>query len=467
MRIFAILFFAGFFSPVFAVVKSNIEFPVSNPEFKTANISISMIDLKTLKNIYSYRPDKLTIPASTLKVITTATALEILGADFRYQTKLAIQGDVVNGVLNGNIIIIGSGDPSLGSSRMGNENFLNEWVGAVRNAGINSIQGKIITDERCFDDEGVNPAWTWEDIGNYFAPGIYGIAYKDNTLKVKFNTGEPGSIAIISGTEPEISGLQIDTKLVSSPITFDSAWFYGAPKSNVRYVRGAIPMNKSNFIVKADIPDPGALLVADFTQLLQKSGIQIKSTTIKPGDKIQIFYTHLSPPLSELITEANRHSNNLYTEQIFKSLSCNEGKQASNNLSVAIIRNFWKSKGLDVSQLNQKDGSGLSPLNAVSADFLNSLMTWMYKNSKNKKAFFSSLSVSGKTGTLSGMFINTPLEGKVFGKSGTISKVRCYTGYIVTDKKEIVFTVMLNQFQGKSKDAAGVIENFLLNCSKF
>jgi D-alanyl-D-alanine carboxypeptidase/D-alanyl-D-alanine-endopeptidase (penicillin-binding protein 4) len=117
--------------------------------------------------------------------------------------------------------------------------------------------------------------------------------------------------------------------------------------------------------------------------------------------------------------------------------------------------------------LYQKDGSGLSPQNVVSADFLNSLMIWMYKNSKYKNEFINSLSVSGKTGTLSGMFIHTPLEGKVYGKSGTISKVRCYTGYIITEKKEFAFTVMVNQFQGKSKEIAGIIEKFLLNISKF
>jgi D-alanyl-D-alanine carboxypeptidase/D-alanyl-D-alanine-endopeptidase (penicillin-binding protein 4) len=467
MRVLLIFILAGFITPVLSVSNLKIDFPVSRPEFKTANISISVDDLKSSKKIYSYRSEKLTVPASTMKVITTATALEMLGPDFRYKTKLAIQGEVENGVLNGNIIIIGSGDPTLGSSRMGNENFLNEWVGAVRNAGINKISGKILTDESCFDDEGVNTAWTWEDIGNYFAPGIYGIAYKDNTLKVKFNTSEPGRIATITGTDPVIKELQIHNYLISSEINFDSAWFFGAPKQNIRYVRGAIPMHKTNYVVKADIPDPGALLMNDFTERLQKSGIIIQNMEIKLSRNPQIIHTHQSPTLSELITESNRHSNNFYTEQIFKSLSMNNCKPANNNLSVAVIRNFWKSKGLDISQLYQKDGSGLSPQNVVSADFLNSLMIWMYKNSKYKNEFINSLSVSGKTGTLSGMFIHTPLEGKVYGKSGTISKVRCYTGYIITEKKEFAFTVMVNQFQGKSKEIAGIIEKFLLNISKF
>lgn len=436
-------------------------------EFKSANISISIRDLKSNSEICNHRPDNLTIPASTMKVITTATALEILGPDFKFETRLSYSGFITKeGILKGNLYIQGGGDPTLGSSKLGNKDFLTSWVTAVQKCGIKKIEGNVIADESLFDDEGVNPKWTWEDIGNYYAPGIYALAYRDNTLQVTFKTGNAGTAAEIVSISPDIPGLVIDNKLMSSTINFDSAWFYGAPKSLHRTVRGAIPMNKSAFVVKADIPDPAGLLVTDFKSKLNESGIEINGNKEFFDAKKMIFYVHYSVPLASLITETNQKSNNLYAEQIFKSLSINSGQPAGNNSSLNIIRNYWKSKGLDIEQLAQADGSGLSPLNAVSASFMTGLLVYMYNKSPYKNEFINSLSVSGKSGTLSGMFVNTPLEGKVFGKSGTISKVRCYTGYIFTENKKLAFTCMVNNYRGKSADMAKRIEDLLLKITK-
>jgi D-alanyl-D-alanine carboxypeptidase/D-alanyl-D-alanine-endopeptidase (penicillin-binding protein 4) len=460
--------------PVFLIIVSEFisakTFSVINlnsNEFVSAGVSISVVNLQTGKVSFEFQPEKLIIPASTMKIVTTATALEKLGPAFQFSTKTGYCGIIEkDGLLKGNLIVVGSGDPTPGSSRLGDTAFLDKWVAAIQKAGIRKIEGNIIADEKSFDDEGVNPKWTWEDIGNYYAPGIYAIAYKDNTLHVSFKTGKAGTPAEITGIHPQIPGLVIENKLMSSTISFDSAWFYGAPKSNFRTVRGKIPMNSNNFVVKADIPDPAALLIVDLKLKLRDAGIEVLEHQTENTSKITEIYTHYSPPLQQLIAETNQKSNNLYAEQIFKSLSLSENAPASNVKSVEIIRNYWKSKGFNVNLLSQVDGSGLSPLNTVSASFMTNLLVYMYEKSQYKNEFIQSLSVSGKTGTLSGMFLNTPLEGKVYGKSGTISKVRCYTGYILTDEKKLAFTFMVNNYQGTSKNMAALFEDFLLKITK-
>ena len=450
---------------------------VKNSFLKNANISIMVKDMKTGRELHNYRANYATIPASTMKVVTTATALEIFGPDYRYETLLAYDGKIDEaGVLNGNLYIIGSGDPTLGSSKVGDQNFLSKWVTAIKAAGITKINGSIIPDESKFDNEGFNPKWTWDDIGNYYAPGIYALAYLDNSLRVTFKSGAIGTKPEIIDMTPTVNGLNIENNLLSTKISFDSAYFYGAPKSMNRSVRGEIPANKSNFVVRAELPDPGMSLAQDLHWMLAGQQIEVTAppTTLSASavtsetnmSARNPIYTHYSVPLIQIIKETNVKSNNFYAEQLFKSISLSKDPVATNKRSVEIIRSYWKSKGLDISQLFQHDGSGLSPADAVSADFYVELMTYMYQKSKYKSTFLSSLPIAGKTGTIAGILKNTSLEGKVFAKSGTIARVRSYTGYIIDEEKEWAFAIMVNNSNGSSWQTLSAIENFLIDISK-
>lgn len=454
------------------VAQNPIEKFINQPIFRHANISILVRDLETGKDIWEHRPFSATIPASTMKVITTATALELLGADYRYETQLSYDGNLgADGVLNGNLYITGSGDPTLGSSKMGDKDFLSKWVAAIKKAGIRQITGNIIGDESRFDNEGSNSKWTWDDIGNYYAPGINALTYLDNTVSVSFRSGAPGSQPEIIEISPEIPGMQIENNLQSSNISFDSAYFYGAPKSMHRSVRGEIPANKPVFVVRAEIPDPALLLAQDFYKKLRSEGVEVKGTPACQSANMQntpatlrtTIYTHYSTTLNEIVNEANQKSNNFYTEQIFKSLSLTRQAVASNKNAKDVIRNFWRSKGLNVNQLFQEDGSGLSPTNAVSAAFFTDLMQYMYKQSRNKEVFFNSLSVAGQAGTLSGVLRNTKLSGKVYAKSGTIARVRAYTGYVVQGNKTYAFAILVNNSSSNSWQTLSRIEELLLD----
>lgn len=446
-------------------------------QLQYANISISVKDLKTGKEVYTHRPNHATIPASTMKVITTATALELFGPDYQYQTKLEYDGSIdANGTLNGDLYIVGSGDPTLGSTKLGDPYFLNKWVKAVTDAGIKKINGTIIADESCFDNEGANAKWTWDDIGNYYAPAIYGIAYLDNTLRVTFKSGEVGTKPEIIKTSPIIEGLYIDNNLNSSRIKFDSAYFYGSPRSLTRSVRGEIPANRPEFVVMAELPDPGLKLAQDFQKLLQERNVSVTSMpkTYAASEKKfpidfpnrTVVYTHLSPTMKEIIKEINHASNNFYAEQVFKSLSTKNYQVASNKLSIDIIANFWLTKGLDIRQLFMADGSGLSPTNAVSANFLSNILIYMYNKSANSKTFFSSLPTAGKNGTVAGFLKNTSLNEKVFVKSGTLTRVKSYSGYIMDGKREWVFTVIVNNSLGNAWRTSALIEQFLVDICK-
>ena len=454
------------FLPASLFAGNPLENFINNPLMENANISLLVKELDTNKTIYQFRSNNVTIPASTMKLVTTATALELLGPTFCFQTKLEITGTLSSsGVLNGNLYIRGGGDPTLGSEKIGDPNFLTKWVEAVKRVGIKKINGQIVADGTLYDEEGVNPKWTWEDIGNYYAAGAYGISYMDNTYRLVLRSGFEGTTPEILRTIPEIPLLSFDNHLTSTDIESDSAYFYGAPNSNHRVIRGEIPANRMEFIIKGDIPNPSLLLAEHFQDRLKQVGISI---TEMPSDIVsktvprKVILVHVSPPLSDIITEANVHSNNGYAEEIFRYLALNSNSVATSNGAIREIRSFWKEKKLSVNQLFMYDGCGLSPVDAVSSNFFVELLTYMKTRSLNKEVFYNSLPVSGKSGTLTNFLAKTSLQGKVHAKSGTISGVKCYAGYIEKNNKTYVFSILVNHFNGTSKAVTKRMEEFLL-----
>ncbi|MBV5282109.1 MAG: D-alanyl-D-alanine carboxypeptidase/D-alanyl-D-alanine-endopeptidase [Paludibacter sp.] len=454
---------------ILTFAKSPLDGLVNNSLLQNANISLLVRDVATNTTVCEYHSKNSVVPASTMKLVTTATALELLGADFRFQTRLEVDGRITaDGVLNGNLYIRGGGDPTLGSEKLGDTTFLVKWVEAIKNRGIRKINGRVIADAGLFDDEGVNPKWTWEDMGNYYAAGIYGISYLDNTYRLVLRSGSVGNTPIVLRVVPEIINLKIDNRLVSSTISFDSAYFYGAPHSSFRSVTGEIPANRTEFVTKGDIPNPALLLAQHFSDRLIENDVAVRdlpTDSIDRASERTIIYTHDSPPLSEIITETNVRSNNLYAECVFKYLALQNKAVATNAEAVLVIKAFWKSKGLSVDQLFMYDGSGLSPSDAVSAQFFVELLSYMQTRSVNKDVFFRSLPVAGENGTLKSFLLKTPLQGKVHAKSGTISRVKSYAGYIDKKGKQLVFALLINNPNGSSKAVTKKMEEFLLQLS--
>jgi len=454
---------------ILLVAKNPVDDFITSPLIENANVSLLVKDLATNKTIYQFRPTNSSTPASTMKLVTTATALELLGPGFCFQTKLEIDGTLnSNGVLDGNLYIRGGGDPTLGSEHLGDKDFLTRWVEEVKKVGIKKITGRIVADATLYDDLGVNQKWTWEDIGNYYAAGAYGISYMDNTYQLVLRSGPVGSIPEILRIIPEIPAMTFENHLISTTIGFDSAYFYGAPHSYLRSIHGEIPANRMEYIIKGDIPNPGLLLAEHFHDKLVESGISIRqlpTNNVISGADRRVILVHESPELSEIIKETNVHSNNGYAEQIFRYLALTKNSVGTSNGAVQVVRSFWKSKGLPVDQLFMYDGCGLSPVDAVSSQFFVDLLVYMQTKSQHKAAFFNSLPVSGKSGTLTNFLQKTPLQGKVHAKSGTISGVKCYAGYIENNNKTFVFSVLVNRANGTSKAVTRKIEEFLLQAS--
>ena len=409
-----------------------------------ATVSYQVVDLNSGNIITERGGRQCATPASVTKIITTATALEMLGPDYRFETLIQHDGNYSGGVINGNLIIKGSGDPTLGSFHLGSPDVIKRWAAKLYGEGLRKVNGDVVADASCFDREPIPVHWTWEDMGNYYAAGTFGLAIFDNTMRITFQSGAAGSKPQLGSVFPNIPDLKIDNQLRVLNIAADSGYIYGMPYDNKRIVLGGIPANRDRYTLRGDIPNPPLLVAQLLSKALQELGVEVvgePTDKVRSGSDRETLFVHSSMPLSDIIKMTNFKSNNQYAEHLFKRLALERYGEASNAKAAMVVKDFWAKQGVDVSALFLFDGSGLSPQNAYSAETLNGILRYMYQKSAYRDVFIQSLPRAGKEGTVAGFLAKTPLEGKVWMKSGSISRVQCYSGYYLDNGKAYAFTV--------------------------
>ena len=449
------------------------------PYMRGASFSLVVKDVQEGRTVYSYDTDRLQSPASVLKTVATATALEILGEDYRYPTTLEYDGILENGTLEGNLYIKGSGDPSLGSSHFapGQNKFLSTWIAALQKAGIKHITGSVISDESIFDTEGVSIKWLREDMGNYYAPGSYGISIFDNMYKLSLQTGAAGTRPVLKGTEPDIPFIRFKNYLKAAPVSSDSAYIIGAPLDDVRYLYGVLPANREAYVLKGDIPDPALYLARYLTDQLQQKGIrvdgspscyriEVEENRWKKGERKEIVTTY-SPTLREIASICNHVSHNLYADALVKTVGLQYKPRRNEMISsfgrgVQVVKEYWEKKGLDVFPLRMNDGSGLAPADKVSAGFMGELLVYMATESAVSDAFIASLPQAGIEGSVRNFLKGSKLQGKAHLKSGGITGVRSYAGYITKDGKTYAVAVFSNNYSCPMSRMTRALEKLLL-----
>lgn len=449
------------------------------PYMRGASFSLVVKDVQEGRMVYSYDTDRLQSPASVLKTVATATALEILGEDYRYPTTLEYDGILENGTLEGNLYIKGSGDPSLGSSHFapGQNKFLSTWIAALQKAGIKHITGSVISDESIFDTEGVSIKWLREDMGNYYAPGSYGISIFDNMYKLSLQTGAAGTRPVLKGTEPDIPFIRFKNYLKAAPVSSDSAYIIGAPLDDVRYLYGVLPANREAYVLKGDIPDPALYLARYLTDQLQQKGIrvdgspscyriEVEENRWKKGERKEIVTTY-SPTLREIASVCNHVSHNLYADALVKTVGLQYKPRRNEMISsfgrgVQVVKEYWEKKGLDVFPLRMNDGSGLAPADKVSAGFMGELLVYMATESAVSDAFIASLPQAGIEGSVRNFLKGSKLQGKAHLKSGGITGVRSYAGYITKDGRTYAVAVFSNNYSCPMSRMTRALEKLLL-----
>lgn len=412
-----------------------------DPGFKHATISLYVVNTTTGKPVTEVNTEVGVAPASCQKVITASTAFELLGHDYSYKTTIGYTGNIVNGVLNGNLIIKGSGDPTLGSWRYGQtkeENIISDFENAISRLGIHEITGHVFADESLWDDEATPGGWVWQDIGNYYGAGARALNWRENQydlyLKSGKNIGDPVEIV---GTKPSfIEGLNLKSKVISAAKgSGDNNYIYVPLNDQFSYVRGTTPINENYFTISGSMPQPAVQLALTLEAALKDQPVEkIAANYPKENNlrKAKVFYTYTSPVLDSIIFHFLRRSINLYGEALIKTMAYNFTKVGNTDSGVNVIQNFWKGKGIEPYAINIFDGSGLSPSNRVTTKALVTVMEYARKQNWFP-SFYDALP------TISGIKM----------KSGSINGVISYTGYLKgKNNNQYTFSFVINNYDG-------------------
>lgn len=420
---------------------------LADQQAKHAIVSLCVLDASTGKTLFAKNEQIGVATASTLKTITAATAFSILGKDFQFQTTLAYSGNInPDGTLKGNIIITGSGDPTLGSWRYQNKEnvVLNQWVSAIKAAGIKKIDGAIIGDDSIFGTQTTPEGWVWQDIGNYYGAGTAGLAWRENQFDIHLRPGAgTADNAKVVKTVPQTSYIQIVNELrTGASGTGDRSYAFLPPYSNVAYLRGSWGMGIGKSGISVALPDPAFDCAFRLQDTLKSLGIQtsnqattarlmaLNNQTISAAT--QKISTISSPVLSEITYWFLKKSINLYGETLLKTIAFKSGKVATTAKGAETEINFWTNKGIDKSSLNIIDGSGLSPGNRVTTQAMASVLFQI-----QKEIWFSDF------------YKGLPEYNGMKIKSGTINDVSAFAGYHtdVSGNKYVV-VININNYSG-------------------
>ncbi|MGZ4034820.1 MAG: D-alanyl-D-alanine carboxypeptidase/D-alanyl-D-alanine endopeptidase [Bacteroidia bacterium] len=422
--------------------------------------SFYLTDVDSGKAICNVDFDRGMMPASVMKVLTTGAALSILGPGYHFYTTIQYDGtiDPATKILNGNIYIHGGGDPALGAETFGSsiDTVKKQWVTAIKKAGIDSISGSIIGDAQCFDNDPIPIGWTWGDIQSDYGTGPCGLNIHENLYELLLTASKDGNINI--KTNPAIPGMKLYNQVLHNPtIPKSYAYVQGAPFQFERTVFGEV---SSELIEHGSIPDPALFCAQLLKAALQRSGVGVRDSVstmrlmrlnnIKTEKKEsrKIIASYSSPSLDDLVYHTNQVSQNFYAESMLRAIALKQSGYGNTASGVNSIYEYLKSKNVDLHGLCMVDGCGLSRMNSVSTHQLVEILRVYAKDPNVFPSFYRSLPIAGESGTIRKLADGTLADGNLRAKSGTMSRVKSYAGYVKTKSgKMLCFAMIGNNTQ--------------------
>ncbi|HEX8298020.1 MAG TPA: D-alanyl-D-alanine carboxypeptidase/D-alanyl-D-alanine-endopeptidase [Rubricoccaceae bacterium] len=444
-----------------SLVASRIAEILEDEDFDSAYWGALVVDLDTGDRIYESNAYGRFIPASNMKLFTTASALDALGPRFRYSTRLYADGDIQNGTLLGSLVVRGSGDPTFGGRYTAGDMTMafRGWADSLRAAGVRRIVGPVVGDDDVFDDLGLGKGWAWDDLVYAYAAPVSGLQFNEGTVELAATgttLGQPARLAVTPDdgyarlvnltTTGSVPAERVARELASNVYTVSSTVAPGETQTEA-----------------VSVVNPTDFFVSTLVAVLRREGIEVDGEAVdvdawgaRPRyDRMQRIATHLSPELSSIVGVTNTDSNNLYAEQILRTMGAYAytGTQyalGSTEAGVVAGEPFLRRIGIDPEDLSLVDGSGLSAMNRLTPQAIITLLEAMHRHEDpaTRIAFYRSLAVGGVTGTLSNRYRGGLARGNVHAKTGYISGARTLSGYVTAaNGHTIAFSLMCNNYQ--------------------
>ncbi len=446
--------------------------------FRNANWGVVIQSLKNGEYFYKRNEDKFFVPASNLKLFTTAGGLLLLGSDYRFSTNVLLNGYQSGSTIYGDLIIQGRGDPTISGRFYNNDiNFVfDTWIDSLLDLGVTNIKGNIVGDDNLFDDIGLGNGWAWDYETDWYAAQSSAISFNDNCvdLTIHYNdnydsvivTSKPDlrNIVILNNVKPAIGSEKTNIEVVRDRGT------------NVINISGKFRKDADTLITYATVQNPTQFAMLALKNRLENRGIRVNGYAVDIDDyertinfnDLDLLFISYSEKLGEIIKVVNKGSQNFFAEQLLKTIGLEKLGFGSVANGVMAVKEIFADIGLNPENIIMVDGSGLSHLNMVTPKQVVELLKYMYSNKKVYTDFYNSLPIAGIDGTLGTRMKNTSAEKVVRAKTGFISHVRSLSGYAVTgDNEPIAFSMIANNFSVPVKLAENIQDLVCLRLTNF
>lgn len=412
---------------------------------EAATVGIGIIEIESGQIVDSENYGKAMIPASILKSVTAASVLNAIGDSYCFLTSVEMTGTFDGRVLDGDLVVKASGDPTVDSSFFPSAcGMADSIVSHLKAMGVKEINGEIVIDEDNFQDPGQNPQWVIEDVGWSYGAGLYGFNYKDNIFKLY-----PEELR----TVPEVPMVDVIIEKTSS-----STDIIKGINSDLYLISGRDVDNK-NFAVTTTMNSPASAFLIDLRSKIAAAGISILEQAVASSGSATEVYTHISPSFGDILHSLMIRSDNMMAEGMLRALS----PGASRRAAIDKVKRQWDAIGVSTEYLKMSDGSGLARSNRVTPRFMAEMLTCMARG-ENGMRYVSLFPRVGHEGTVKSLLRHTSLDGKLVLKSGSMNGVHCYAGYkLGTDGSPThAVVIMVNNFYCSRDQLRKAIERYLL-----
>jgi D-alanyl-D-alanine carboxypeptidase/D-alanyl-D-alanine-endopeptidase (penicillin-binding protein 4) len=434
-------------------LKAELDQLIERSELARVTWGIEIRSLATGETLYSLNAGKLLLPGSNMKIVTLAAAAATLGWNYSYRTSLFAAGPITDGVLDGDLVVVGHGDPTIDDWDGAASALFARWAESLKGRGIRVIRGRIVGDDNAFEDDALGPGWAWDDLDRSFAAGVGALQFNQNSAQVTMTPGTLPGEAVGVTLVPFNVPLQIVNALITGPPGVPAS-FSSRRRGSTLELRGTVPAGASPLVRTVAVENPTLYFVVALRDALVRNGVQVDGEAVDIDDlpnasavPLTEVLTHQSAALSAVAGTMMKSSQNLYAETLLKTIG--SSTPAAARLGRAAESATLRDWGLTDSDIVIADGSGLSHYNLVTAHALVALLSRMSLDPALRDAFVATLPVAGVDGSLLLRMRGTAAQGNARAKTGTLANARALSGYVRSANGEpLVFSLIANNLGG-------------------
>jgi D-alanyl-D-alanine carboxypeptidase/D-alanyl-D-alanine-endopeptidase (penicillin-binding protein 4) len=457
--------------PVIEALRQDLLAETTLPNVRRAVWGVIVHSLDKDERLFELNPQTLLVPASTAKIVSALSAAEAVGWDYTFETNVRATGPIVDGVLTGDLIVSGAGDPTP-EGRAGDG--FRVWVEALKATGLKKIEGRIIGDDDAIDEPRPGAAWSWEDLG-YTSGALFGaLNATENRMTVTIapgvGEGQPGTLSVDDFAQDRPLANRTITRSTTAPFVWPELRLGEGALTIAGFVRpGAAPVKLS-----ISTGNPTQWFVSLLRDRLIRSGIAVTGRAADiddvqpPPDRAgsTLIYTHRSQPLATIARAMLKDSINLYGEALMR-LNAASGAPATNDAALEGLGKRLAAWGIPRDGQHLVDGSGLSRRDLIAPEALMVLLKKAFEPA-GTSPFVSGLPVAGVDGSLAARMKGTAAEGNLRAKTGTMSNIRSLAGYVTTrDGEHLALVIMVNNYEGAGADANESIDRMAVRLAEF